>query len=198
MRVKSCRIAFVLSYVVGLSLAAGAQGKRPMTMIDLLDVPQVAEPRLSPDGKQVLFTVAKSDWKADRRVPHIWRVNTDGSGLVQMTNGLTGESSPRWSPDGTRFAFAARRTSGADSGAGRSEVSQVFLQNNAAGEALQLTKHETAVSGITWSPSDDCIYFLAADPKTPDEKEKDRLRDDVFAFDDNNKQSNLCMVALAV
>jgi dipeptidyl aminopeptidase/acylaminoacyl peptidase len=190
-------IAIIAVWVSVFTLPLAGQSKRPMTFVDLLEVPQLGEPQLSPDGRQILFVVARADWKQNRRISHIWRVNVDGGGLIQMTNGSSGESSPRWSPDGSRFAFVARRAAGAEAGAGRSDVSQVYIQSNSGGEARQLTRHETAVSSITWSPSGDSIHFLASDPKTAEEKEKDRLRDDVFAFDENYQQSHLWKVALA-
>jgi len=38
-----------------------AQAKRPMTIIDLLNVPSLRDPRLSPDGKQLLYVLAEAD-----------------------------------------------------------------------------------------------------------------------------------------
>jgi WD40 repeat protein len=76
-------------------------------------------------------------------------------------------------------------------------VSQVHLQSYSGGEARQLTRHETAVTSITWSPGGDSICFLASDPKTAEEREKDRLRGDVLVFDENYKQSHLWKAALA-
>lgn len=74
---------------------------------------------------------------------HIWRVNADGSRLVQMTSGEKGESSGRWSPDGS------------------------------------------------------AIYFIAPEPKTDEDTARDKLRDDVFRFDENFKQRHVWKVAVA-
>ena len=166
-----------------------AQQKRAMTFTDLLEVPALSSPQLSPDGKEVVFVLAESDWKADRQVPHIWRVRVDGSGLTQMTNGETGERSPIWSPDGSQIAFLARR--------GEAKYQQIFLIQNSGGEARQLSHHKSSVSSIQWSPDGRFIYFLAADPKTKEEKEREKLKDDVFAFDENYKQRHLWRIAVA-
>ena len=41
--------------------AASAQEKRPMTIVELIDVPQVGSPRLSPDGSELLYTRSDTD-----------------------------------------------------------------------------------------------------------------------------------------
>ncbi|MBI2537347.1 MAG: PD40 domain-containing protein, partial [Gemmatimonadetes bacterium] len=167
---------------------AAAQTPRPMGIVDMINIPSLGDPRLSPDARQLLYTLSTADWKANRRVSHIWRVNVDGSGTVQLTSGVRGESSPRWSPDGSQIAFVATRS---DTG-----QAQVYLISNAGGEARQLTNHATSVSNITWSPGGDAIYFLASDPKTVEEKQKDRVKDDVYAFDENYQQRHLWKVAV--
>ena len=43
--------------------AASAQEKRPMTIVELIDVPSVGSPRLSPDGSELLYTRSDTDWR---------------------------------------------------------------------------------------------------------------------------------------
>ena len=174
-----------------LALAASAQTPRPMTLVDTINVPRVSDPRISPDGRQLLFVQSDADWKADRRISHIWRINADGTGLTQMTNGHDGENSPRWSPDGATIAFIAKRGTEADA------VAQIQLMPAAGGEARALTSHATAVSNITWSPDGASIYFRAADPKPDDQKAREKLKDDVFLYDEDYQQQHLWAVAIA-
>ena len=179
----------VLSLIIAIlaPVPVAAQTPRLMTAIDLLELPRVSDPQLSPDGRQVLYVVERTDWKANRRTGHIWRTATDGSQPIQLTNGERGESSPRWSPDGARVAFLARR--------GDSEDAQVYLMD--VGEARQLTRHPTAVSDIQWAPDGRSIYFLADDAKTEEQKEREKLRDDVYAFDENFRHRHLWTVGTA-
>ncbi len=171
--------------------ASSAQTPRPMTLVDMINVPLIADPQLSSDGKQLLFVRSEANWKADRRIGHIWRINSDGTGQVQMTSGAEGESSPRWSPDGTSFAFLAKRGSEPDA------VMQIYLQSNMGGEARPLTAHATAASNISWSPDGAMIYFRAAEPKTDEQKAKEKLKDDVYQFDEDYQQQHLWSIALA-
>ena len=173
----------VLVTLVSHSGTSSAQSRRAMSPLDLIEVPRVLDPQLSPDGRQVLYVLEKPDWKANRRVGHIWRINADGSGAVQLTHGERGENNPRWSPDGSRIAFLTRR--------GDNEDVQIYVLEADGGEARQLTKHGAAVSNIQWAPDGKTIYFLAPEAKTREEKDRERLRDDVYAYDENYKQRHL-------
>ncbi len=180
--------AMALAALAPLARVA-AQEPRAMSIVDMINIPQLGDPQLSPDGRQLLYTLSTADWKANRRISHIWRVNSDGSGTVQLTNGQRGENNPRWSPDGSQIAFIATRS---DTGQG-----QIYLISNAGGEGRQLTTHATGVTNIRWSPGGDAIYFIAAEPKTSEERAKDRARDDVYAFDENYKQRHLWKVSVS-
>jgi dipeptidyl aminopeptidase/acylaminoacyl peptidase len=181
------RFLFVLSLGLLVASVVTAQDKRPMTIVELIDVPSVGSPRLSPDGTQILYTRTDTDWKKNGRTTHIYRIDADGSGEVQLTNGEEGESSPRWSPDGMRVAFLAKR--------GEDSETQIYMMRNRGGEASPLTEHDSSVRSFQFSPDGGHIYFTAPNAKTPEEKKKDKLADDVFAFDEDYKQQHLFRVA---
>jgi len=173
-----------LSIVVGALVLAGAssapvaQDKRPMSFVDILEMPTITDPQISPDGKQILFVMDKPDWKANRRIGHIYRISADGTGQVQLTFGERGESNPRWSPGGKTIAFTARRDADANN--------QIYLLEVDGGEARRLTNHGAAPADLTWAPDGKSIWFAATDVKTADEREKDRLQDDVYSFEETN------------
>ncbi|MHC4094335.1 MAG: alpha/beta hydrolase family protein, partial [Planctomycetota bacterium] len=106
----------------------------------------------------------------------------DGTGLVQLTNGEDGESTPRWSPDGTYIAFLAER--------GDDEHRQIYLMSNSGGEARRLTNHETSVGSIAWTPDGQSILFIASDPEPDGEY-------DVIVFDEDYEQRHLWRASVA-
>ncbi len=169
--------------------AAEGQARRAMTLVDLIEVPRLSDPQLSPDGRHVLYELAAADWEANRAISHIWRADVDGGNTVQLTRGEHGETNPRWSPDGDRVAFIARR--------GTAETAQVHVLSNRGGEARPLTDHPTAVSRITWSADGDSIYFLAFDEKPAEQQAREDEKDDVYAFEENFRQRHLWAVTVA-
>lgn len=51
------------------------------------------EPRWDPDGKYLVYTLARPDGKRD-----IWRIDADGSGALNLTGGSGDNYNPDWSP----------------------------------------------------------------------------------------------------
>ena len=164
-------------------LAQDSPQKRLRTFVDSIEQPVLSDPQLSPDGRRVAFVIDRADWKANRRISHIYRINTNGTGQVQLTFGERGEQSPRWSPDGTSIAFTARRD--ADT------ANQIYLLHADGGEARRLTSHPTAAGNLTWAPDGKTIYFTATDAKSPEERERDRVQDDVYAFEESSPSPGL-------
>ena len=177
------RRAAVLALSVVWVPSARAQTPRPMSIVDLIEVPALRDVQIAPGGARVAYTLGRADWKQNQTIFHVWRVNADGSGAVQLTSGIKGESSPRWSPDGKRLAFIATRDS--------TKEAQLYVLAMDGGEGRRLTAHATDVSAIEWSPDGRFIYFLAADDKSAEEKAREKDHDDVYRYDENFQQRHL-------
>ncbi|MGE3275979.1 MAG: prolyl oligopeptidase family serine peptidase [Vicinamibacterales bacterium] len=186
------RIIASLAALVALALPglATAQARTPFSFVDALDLPGVQDPQLSPDGRQILVVIERADWKANRRVGHIYRIGVDGQPLVQLTYGERGESSPRWSPDGRTIAFLARRDG--------DDHNQIYLLDTDGGEARRLTNHPTSPGSLTWRADGTGLWFLAENEPSPDARARKRRQDDVYAFEETNfEQRHLWRTDLA-
>jgi len=61
------------------------------------------DPSWSPDGSLIAFEALGPQGNTD-----IWTIHPDGSGLMQLTQGLDNQQ-PAWSPDGRKIAFVSNR-----------------------------------------------------------------------------------------
>jgi dipeptidyl aminopeptidase/acylaminoacyl peptidase len=189
MAIRHRRFILALALVVLAAASAGAQSaQRPLSWIDMMNMPLLMDPQLSPNGAQIVYVKMTSDWRANRPIMHIHRVNADGSDDAQLTFGERGESSPRWAPDSNAIAFLARRDGDA--------ANQIYLLDNHGGEARRVTTHATPPIAIQWAPDGQSIYFTAAEAPTAEERERTRLQDDVYAFEENYKQRHLWVTDL--
>lgn len=167
-----------------------AQSRKPLTLVSLAELPRLQDVQLSPDGRFVSYMLARADWKANRQIAHVFRQSTRGGAPLQITSGDAGETSARWSPDGRSILFLARGDSGL----------QIFVVSADGGQPRQLTRHVTGVYGgfaAAWAADGSAIYFLAADPQPDLERERERLRDDLYGFEEVVRQRHLWRVTTA-
>jgi dipeptidyl aminopeptidase/acylaminoacyl peptidase len=181
------RIAVFALLCCLLTSPLDAQNRRAPTIDDLLDLVQVSAPRISPDGRQVLFVKSElKDWKDNKRVSTIWIAEADGSRVRQFLSSDK-DRNPQWSPDGTHVAFLSTR----DQKEGdRDAVPQIWIICADGGEAWKLTTHLAAIRGFKWSDDSQQIFFLAERAKSEAEKAAEKAGEDAIYVDEgSNGQS---------
>jgi dipeptidyl aminopeptidase/acylaminoacyl peptidase len=121
------------------------------------------DPQVSPDGRQVVYTLGRADREADRGTSQLWLADVDGGQPRQLTWSGDRNREPRWSPDGRYIAFVSDRVQ---------DNSGLFvLPMQAAGEAREITRHRQSIGHLDWSPDGASLaYTTAFDPDNPDEQ----------------------------
>ena len=142
--------------VAALAFGVGTLAAQPSTKLALeqyLEWETVSSPRLSPDGKQIIYGRRWADKMNDRWETTQWIMNVDGTKNRVLMNGGPVE----WSPDGSRVAYTAP---------GQPSGSQVFVKwMDAEGAVSQLTRLTQAPSNLQWSPDGKWIAFNMLVPK---------------------------------
>lgn len=126
-----------------------------LTVEKYLDYQTVADPRISPDGRQVVYTRRWVNRIEDRWESELWLSNSDGSHARRLGKG----SGAVWSPDGTRIAFLAE---------GEPRGTQIHVRwMDAEGATSQVAHTNEAPADLAWSPDGRWISFSSFVPKQP-------------------------------
>lgn len=107
-----------------------------------------AYPEISPDGRQVA-------WIADQqgRTPVVVTDLASGQTRELTPESLAACETPRWSPDGSRIAFASLRDT---FGAGRNEI---FVMNVDGSGMRNVTQHEAEDFNPRWAADGRTLYY---------------------------------------
>jgi dipeptidyl aminopeptidase/acylaminoacyl peptidase len=138
------------------SLPAQSPATSVLTPTDFLEYETVAGPKLSPDGRTIVYTRRWINKQEDRYDTALWMMDADGSYNRFFAEG----SSPVWSPDGARIAYLAE---------GEPKGSQIYVKwVDREGAPTQITRETENPSDIGWSPDGTRIAFTRFVP-TPEE-----------------------------
>jgi dipeptidyl aminopeptidase/acylaminoacyl peptidase len=129
------------------------QERHPITATDLWQLKRVSGLALSPDGATAAMVVTSYDLKENKGNGDIWLVNTTTGESKQFTTGKSTESSPAWSPDGSRIAFIAKRED--------NDRPQIYIISTRGGEARCITDVPLGAGSPRWFPDGRHIAFTS-------------------------------------
>ncbi len=185
--VVNMRITLILILIFSLMSAGGlAAEHKTLTVEDIMQIKNVGEPQLSPDGAYVAYVVSRADFNENGYNSDIWLARVDARDSVRLTNSPRRDSHPRWSPDGRKIAFIS----------GRDGKDQVWMISPFGGEAEKITDAKAGVQSFEWSPDGKRIAFLAREPETEEEERRKKEKDDVIIVEKDQKMAHIWIVGL--
>jgi len=142
--------------------------KRSITSEDIYSFNLVNDVRLSPDGRNVIYSIQWVDRKTEKKYANLWLALMDGGDPHQFTFGEQNDAQPRWSPDGSQIAFLSNRGD-------KDKPAQIYLIPTNGGEARPLGHIDGGVGSLSWSQ--DGKKLLCTVRKT-DAEELERQKDE--------------------
>jgi dipeptidyl aminopeptidase/acylaminoacyl peptidase len=161
---------FFVWAAVGAGLAAqeakdpnAAKNSATPTIDQTLEMKSAFSPKISPDGKRVVYEVVSTNWEDNSFDRNLWIADVASGDVRPLTTAKKSSSGAEWSPDGRWIAFTSDRP--AQISGSPADKRQIYVIAADGGEAQQLTKVESDVSGFEWSPDSRRIAFSMSDPE---------------------------------
>jgi dipeptidyl aminopeptidase/acylaminoacyl peptidase len=133
---------------------------------------RVGSMALSPDGREVLYTVTRYDAGTNNSICDIYKISTAGGDTVRLTDGAGKYNNPKWYPDGTKMGFLAG--------------GQLWEMDPDGRGKRQVSDFGSDINSFDWSP-DGSHILLTMDvklDKTPQEIYPDLPETNVRIIDD--------------
>jgi dipeptidyl aminopeptidase/acylaminoacyl peptidase len=167
MRIAWPAVCFAFA-VAPLALAA-AKETHPFDVRDLIGFDRLSDPAVSPDGREIVFTVSALDLAANKRRTDLWLVNADGTGVRKLTQHEASDTSGLFARDGKAIYFLSTRS-------GSSQVWKLPLE---AGEPQPVTNLPLDVGSFAVSPDGaKLVLSIEVFPGTTIAETKKRLDDE--------------------
>jgi dipeptidyl aminopeptidase/acylaminoacyl peptidase len=184
MRLRAVAAAAVLALAGSLVATLPARAQAVPTIDQLISLKRAGSLAMSPDGRQVAYTVREANWDENAYETEVWLADVASGTVRQMTNGRKSSDAPAWSPDGRWLAFGSDRT----------DKRQIYLIDPRGGEAQALTSTEDGVGQFAWSPDSRQIAFLMTDPRPAGLKERDKKYGEFEVVDQDHQMTHLWLV----
>ncbi len=177
-RLAAVWVVFAMCFAVP-GAKAQTSGKAP-TIDQSLEMRSVGAPKISPDGRHVVYEESRTNWEANAFETDLWLADVSTGESRLLTVAAKSSSDAAWSPDERWIAFLSDRVAPmAGSPAGKK---QVYVMPANGGEAQQWTKMENGVNSFQWAPDSKRIALAAEAPKTKAMKDREESFGEYHVF----------------
>jgi dipeptidyl aminopeptidase/acylaminoacyl peptidase len=141
---------------------------------DVYKIVGLSSPRISPDGKSLVFVRSHVNLQTDKRDPQLMELDIATKAERALTETRPGASDPAWSPSGGTIAFLADY---------EKTGKQIYLMPMEGGDAVRVTNAPQGVDQFAWRPDGSAIAYVTAD--APPKRTGLARWQDGFAVTDN-------------
>jgi dipeptidyl aminopeptidase/acylaminoacyl peptidase len=158
-----------------LHTSGSAQGRRSMTIDDVVTAVRVTDPALSPDSRWIAYVRTTTDLASGRRNGDIYILPAAGSAAPKLlAGGEQADGTPQFSPDSKSVAFISSRGA----------APQVFVVPVSGGSPRPLTKLSAGVQPpLVFSPDGRRVAFVSDVFKDCQDEECNKRRGEALEKD---------------
>ena len=146
------KLNFFIVFTILLSInIIYSQSNNKFKPIDVFSLEYVSNPKISPDGKKVLYVRNFKDIMTDKNHSNIWIIDFDGKNNTPLTTGNKNDFDPTWSNSGDKFTYKSNSD----------DTVQLYLYVLGQKSNQKLTNLQNSVSSVDWSEDDKYLVFTS-------------------------------------
>ena len=146
------KLNFFIVFTILLSInIIYSQSNNKFRPIDIFSLEYVSNPKISPDGKKVLYVRNFKDIMTDKNHSNIWIIDFDGKNNTPLTTGNKNDFDPTWSNSGDKFTYKSNSD----------DTVQLYLYVLGQKSNQKLTNLQNSVSSVDWSEDDKYLVFTS-------------------------------------
>ncbi|MDD2962216.1 MAG: S9 family peptidase [Muribaculaceae bacterium] len=113
---------------------------------------RVSDPKLSQDGKKILYGITFESLKLNKGNRELWTMDIDGSNAKRITTTAQSEQNAVWIENGNKIAFIGKQE----------DKAQIFVMNADGSDRKVISELENGVDGFVISPDEKNIVIISS------------------------------------